>query len=76
MNGNYQKTIRLLNIIQLCGWIGLLVFLFVGWRAYSEAGFVVDASATGESIVGSLLLMAVAHLGGILIDIARNSSPK
>lgn len=74
MTGNYTKTIRLLNIIQLLGWLGLVASLYAGWKVYAVGTFVEALALVGPSALISLVVMAACQIGGVLIDIARSTA--
>ena len=70
MNGKYGKTIKLMNTIQLFGWIIAAGSLFGWFWLWSSADFISATVYALPGFVMGLLLMAVAHIAGVLIDIA------
>lgn len=70
MNGKYAKTVKLMNTIQLFGWI-IAASSLIGWVwLLSNAGFIGATVNALPAFVMGLLLMAVSHIAGLLIDIA------
>ncbi len=73
MNGNYKTTIRLLNILQLLGWLGMIGGIYAGWRIFNAAGFLEAVVAAAPAVMSSMGVMALCQVSGVVIDIARSS---
>ncbi|MFV1535198.1 hypothetical protein VWX96_17310 [Phaeobacter sp. A90a-4f] len=74
MPGRYQTTIKLLNVIQILGWIIAAISLFSGYQTYLSHGLLVSGLSIAPSLASGLLLMAAGQVGGVLIDIAENTA--
>ena len=70
MNGKYDTTIKLLNILQLLGWLGMVIGLYGLYRVYSDAGLLQAMMVAWPTVIASMILMAGCQIGGVLIDIA------
>lgn len=73
MNGDYSTTIKLLNILQFMGWLGMIGGLYAGWRIYSAIGFIEAVVSAAPAVMASMGIMAICQVSGVLIDIARSS---
>lgn len=73
MNGDYSKTVKLLNVLQLAGWLVMIAGIIGGFVVYDSAGFISAVIAGGPVFVFGLFLMATAQVAGVLIDIARSN---
>lgn len=73
MNGNYKKTITLLNILQVIGWLTAIAGLYFGFRIFRSDGLMLAMVNFAPTVLAGMILMAGCQVGGVLIDIARAS---
>ena len=73
MDGNYKTTIRLLNILQVIGWLTAIGGLFFGFRVFQTDGLMLAMLNFAPTTLAGLILMAGCQVGGVLIDLARSA---